>query len=60
MASKHSARKNSYVCETTSGEAIITIILNFLTLFMPMTLSKRAAGIILTAADQDFLRACAL
>lgn len=50
MTSKHFAEKNSYVCETTGGEAIITIILNFLALSMPMTLAKRVASIILIAA----------
>lgn len=50
MASRHSERKNGYICETADGAAVITIILKFLTLFMPITLAKRVVSMILIAA----------
>ncbi len=42
--------KNNYVDADTDVKRIVSVILNFLVLFMPMTLAKRAVSIILIVA----------
>ncbi len=42
--------RNNYVVNEANATGIISIILNFLAIFMPMTLSKRVVSIILIAA----------
>ncbi len=41
--------KNNYIIDEKNAIGIISIILNFLAIFMPMTLAKRVVGIILIA-----------
>ncbi len=43
-------KKNNYITDEKNAIGIISIILNFLAIFMPMTLAKRVVGIILIAA----------
>ncbi len=38
-------KKNNYITDDKNAIGIISIILNFLAIFMPMTLAKRVVGI---------------
>jgi len=48
--------KNNYVDADTDVTGIVSVILNFLVLFMPMTLAKRVASIILIVAGLPISR----
>ncbi len=50
MKSTSIANKNIYVSNNADAKGMIGVILNFLVLFMPMTLAKRVVSIILIAA----------
>ncbi len=48
--------KNTYVSTDAEAKEIVSIILNFLVIFMPKTLAKRIVGIILIAAGLSVSR----
>ncbi len=48
--------KNTYVSTDAEAEVIVSIILNFLEIFMPTTLAKRIVGIILIAVGLPVTR----
>lgn len=50
MKRKDKIEKNNYISDEKKVIGIISIILKFLALFMPITLAKRVVGIILIAA----------
>ncbi len=50
MKKQNKIEKNNYITDEEKAIGIISIILNFLAIFMPMTLAKRVVGIILIAA----------
>ncbi len=56
MKSINRAEKNHYVDDDTDVIGIINIVLNFLVMFMPITLAKRVVSIILIVAGLPISR----
>ncbi len=50
MKRTNKIKKNNYITDEKNAIGIISIILNFLAIFMPMTLAKRVVSIILIVA----------